>query len=425
MHYDAVLFDLDGTINESAPGICSSVKYAMGRLGLEHLDDATLQCFVGPPLHHSFMKYFHLDAESAAQAITVYREDFAKRGLFVNAVYPGIPNLLRRLHAEGVYVALATAKPLIFAKKILAYFGLLSYFDATIGVGLDARDADKADIVRDALPARFTRAAMVGDRQYDMIAAKQNGITAIGALYGYGSREELEGAGADLLVEDVPALYEALCGDMKQPRGMFMSVEGIDGCGKSTQMELLAAHIRQRGYEVVSTREPGGCAIAEKIRKLVLDAGNMGMTAETEALLYAAARAQHVREVITPALEQGKVVLSDRFVDSSIAYQGGGRNLGLDWVERINKAAIADHLPELTLLFMVDPSVALLRRRNATKLDRIERAGESFFQRVYDSFVAIARRSPERIRCIDASGSVEEVAAEVFQVVDQALQKLA
>ena len=421
MHYDAVLFDLDGTLTDSAPGIFHSVQYTIEKLGLKPLDEATMRQFVGPPLHNSFMQHFSMDADQAAHAMTVYREDFADRGLFINSVYVGIPNLLRRLKAQGVYLALATSKPTVYARRILEHFGLLELFDATVGTSLETQHHDKADLIRAALPARYQRAAMVGDRRFDMEAAKANHIDAIGVAFGYGSVRELSEAGADVIVERVRDLYQLLCGNVPQPQGLFISMEGIDKSGKSTQMPLLAEHLTQCGWEVVSTREPGGCALSEKIRTLLLDEGNAGMTAETEALLYAAARAQHVREVIAPALARGQIVLSDRFVDSSIAYQGGGRGLGVSKIRQINEMAVDAFWPDLTLLFLVDIQISLLRRQNATRLDRRERSGEAFFQRVYDSFVLMARQEPDRIRCVDASQSVEAVAEEVFALVDKAL----
>jgi phosphoglycolate phosphatase len=422
MHYDAVLFDLDGTLTDSGPGIFHSIRYAIEKLGLEDLEEPVLRQFVGPPLRDSFMKFFHMDSDRAEEAIAVYREDFATQGLFINRVYTGLPNLLRRLKAQGVYVALATSKPSVFARRILEHFGLLGLFDTVIGVPLEARDADKADIIRAALPARFHRAVMVGDRHYDVAGAKANHIDAIGVLYGYGSRAELMEAGADVIVEDVAALYQLLCGSAPQPQGLFVTIEGLDGSGKTTQLTLLAEHLYQAGWDVLCTHEPGGCPLADKMRALLLDVGSHGLTAEAEALLFAAARAQHVRETIAPALARGQVVLSDRFVDSSVAYQGGGRGLGVAPVQRINEMALGACVPDVTILFMVDAQTALLRRGSATKLDRMERAGEAFFQRVYDTFVSIARAEPDRVHCVDASQSVPEVTEAVFTIADQAVR---
>ena len=145
------------------------------------------------------------------------------------------------------------------------------------------------------------------------------------------------------------------------------------------------------------------------------------MCAQTEALLYAAARAEHVRQVIRPALEKGKIVLCDRFVDSSIAYQGGGRELGMEQVMAINAMAVGGTMPDLTLLFLVDARTAFLRRSNATALDRLERAGEAFFQRVYDAYARLAQSGGERFRCIDACRDIDAVTADACAHMDRLL----
>jgi dTMP kinase len=203
------------------------------------------------------------------------------------------------------------------------------------------------------------------------------------------------------------------------PRGFFISIEGLDGSGKTTQMNAVASHIRSRGYEVLETREPGGTPISEEIRRLVLDPTKT-MCPAAEALLYAAARAEHVREFIRPAIMEGKVVLCDRYVDSSIVYQGAGRELGVDKVMAINAFAIDNLMPDLTLLFVVDAQTAFLRRSSATNLDRLERAGELFFQRVYDAYAKIAQDSG-RVRCIDACRDIQTVTAEACASVDRLL----
>ena len=420
MRYDAILFDLDGTLTASAPGICGSVRHAMAQMGVSALSDVDLQRFVGPPLHESFQQYAGFSHEQAEQAVTLYRAHYAESGLFDAHVFPEIPNLLRRLKDEGVYLAVATAKPLPTAKRVLDHFGLSRFFDRIIGATWERKDSDKESLLRDALPTRYRRAAMVGDRSYDMEAAKRIGITAIGAGWGYGSRLELESSGADMVAMTVEDAAELLLSDAQfTPRGFFISIEGLDGSGKTTQMNAVASHIRSMGYEVLETREPGGTPISEEIRRLVLDPTKT-MCPATEALLYAAARAEHVRDFIRPAIMKGKIVLCDRYVDSSIVYQGAGRELGLDKVMAINAFAIDNLMPDLTLLFVVDAQTALLRRSSATNLDRLERAGELFFQRVYDAYAKIAQDSA-RVRCIDACRDIQTVTAEACALVDRLL----
>ena len=170
------------------------------------------------------------------------------------------------------------------------------------------------------------------------------------------------------------------------------------------------------------SREPGGCPISEKIREVILDPANQGMTAETEALLYAASRAQHVRERIRPALAEGKVLLCDRFVDSSIAYQGGGRQLGVQRVLDINAPAVDGTLPDVTVLLRLDHRTSLARRAAASALDRMEMETEAFFARVEAAYDEMAARQPERFVVVDADRPPEVIAEEVLARV---LEKLA
>ncbi len=420
MRYDAVLFDLDGTLSASAPGIHGSVRYTMEQMGFQLMDQSTLERFVGPPLFDSFQRYAGMTREESEKAVAVYRAHYMENGVLDTQIYQGIPNLLRQLKDEGVYLAVATAKPTGSARRVLEHFGLMRFFDRVVGADLERREDSKVSLLRDALPARYTRAAMVGDRSFDMQATKDLGITAIGAGWGYGSEEELVSTGADVYAATVRDAMYALLDTPVPPKGFFISIEGLDGSGKTTQMNAVAAHIRRRGYDVMETREPGGTPISEEIRELVLDPAKT-VCAETEALLYAAARAQHVRDKVRPAIDKGRVVLCDRFVDASIVYQGAGRELGMEKVMAINAFAIGNTMPDLTLLFMVDAQTGLLRRASATKLDRIERAGEAFFSRVYDGYVAIAAAAPERVRCIDARRSIEQVTKEACQQVDRLL----
>ncbi|MDR2504924.1 MAG: dTMP kinase [Oscillospiraceae bacterium] len=428
--YDTVLFDLDGTITDSATGIAGSIRHVIQRMGLPEIEEEKLGLFMGPSLNESFSRHLGLAGDDIERAVAIYRDDYAVSGIYNNRVYQGIPNLLLRLKKSGASVILATHKPTVYARLILEYFGLLGLFDSVVGVPLDANYHDKADIVRQALPARRKgRAVMIGDRQNDMKAAKANNIDAIGVLYGYGSESELVGSGADRIAAAVSDLAEMLLpmdGGRSEiaptVNGLFMTIEGIDGAGKTTQVPLLAERLTQMGWEVVTTREPGGDLVAEKIRELLKADGIGDMTAETEAYLFAASRAQHVRKVIMPALARGAVVISDRFVDSSIAYQGAGRELGASRVQRLNELAVDVCVPDLVMLLMVDLETALLRRGSATRLDRIERSGESFFRRVYDAFVGLAEEEPDRVHIVDASRSIEETTAQTLALAAECVK---
>ncbi len=424
MKYDVVLLDLDGTLTESAPGITHSARIAVEQMGYTGFDDKVFEGFIGPPLHHTFQALFAMDDAQAEEAVRRYRVYFSEYGLFENAVYTGIPSLLRRLKAGGARLFVATAKPQVFAERILERFGLSRFFEGVVGTRLEERAMDKNAIVRDALPKDAGRAVMIGDRCQDMTAGQANGIDTIGVCYGYGTRRELEEAGATYVAETVAELSEFLAGEVPVPQGLFVTVEGLDGSGKSTQISRLLAHLRQLGYDVVHTREPGGSPIAEKIRHLVLSPENLGMHAWTEALLYAAARAEHVHAVVRPALEAGHVVLCDRCVDSSIVYQGAGRNLGIDRVLAVNAPGIDGIMPGVTIYLRVDPQTAMQRRSSATALDRIEMERESFHQRVFEAYEALAQRDAHRIRVVDASRPVEDIAAAACAQLDQALAAL-
>jgi len=201
-------------------------------------------------------------------------------------------------------------------------------------------------------------------------------------------------------------------------KGLFISVEGTDGAGKSTQIDMLLAHLKAKGVDVIYTREPGGTYISEKIRNIILDTDNEGMTGECEALLYAASRAQHVREKIVPALKAGKMVICDRYVDSSIVYQGVARGLGIDEVRAINDFAIGGVMPDITLFFDLTVEESVKRKKNMGSLDRIEKESFDFHKKIYEGYVALAENDPERIKRIDASKSVEEVHAQVLKVLE-------
>jgi dTMP kinase len=201
--------------------------------------------------------------------------------------------------------------------------------------------------------------------------------------------------------------------------GLFITFEGTEGSGKSTQIKLLAERLSRDGNEVVVLREPGGTPISEEIRHLLKHSeNNRGMCAETELLLMNAARAQLVREVIRPALEAGKVVLCDRFLDSTLVYQGHGRGLDLKEVRRVVDYAVGETLPDLTLLLRVPLEVSEARRASrGGQRDRFEEAGRGFFERVEAGYDNLARSERDRVRLIDATKSVEEVAEAIWLFV--------
>src|SRR5262249_33926459 len=191
---------------------------------------------------------------------------------------------------------------------------------------------------------------------------------------------------------------------------MFVTFEGLDGSGKTTQVERLAERLRAEGRDVVATREPGGTALGEQIRQLVLHGGHVAPWAE--AALYAASRAQHVEEVIRPALERDAFVICDRYVDSSVAYQGVGRDLGLDRVLELNLAAVGGLLPDRTFLLDLDPGQVPARIQR--HFDRLEREGDDFRARTASGYRELAARFPERIVVLDATRPADELAEEVY-----------
>ncbi len=194
-------------------------------------------------------------------------------------------------------------------------------------------------------------------------------------------------------------------------RGLFVTFEGVEGCGKTTQLKLLYDALTKQGRDVVVTREPGGTPIGERIRGIVLDAGAKEMDHKTEGLLYAASRAQHVAQVIRPALEQGKIVLSDRYLDSSLAYQGIARGLGEEDVLRLNVWATDETLPDLVVLLHLDPEIGLSRTKGDP--DRMEQEDVAFHRKVGEAYLQLARQFPSRFAVIDGTGTIEEVQRQV------------
>lgn len=201
--------------------------------------------------------------------------------------------------------------------------------------------------------------------------------------------------------------------------GVFITVEGMDGCGKTTQIDNIVQYLRQQGREVLVTREPGGTKVGEKIRDILLDVDNKGMNSVTEIMLYAASRAELVSNLIMPALKEGKVVLCDRFVDSSIAYQGFGRDLGLEMVEEINRYALQGCKPNLTFFFDISPDEVMARKTRSEKEDRIESEAMEFHRRVYQGYLQAMKRDRQRVKIIDARKSAKEVFGEVIVYLDR------
>lgn len=197
---------------------------------------------------------------------------------------------------------------------------------------------------------------------------------------------------------------------------MFITFEGPDGSGKSTIIQKVYDYLIENNYDVIKTREPGGSPIAEKIRNLILDTENIKMGYRTEALLYAASRAQHVEETILPALNENKIVLCDRFLISSLAYQGVGRGLGIENVRNINEFAINGIFPDFVLFFDVDPITTLKRKSSLDTADRLEKEGNNFHERVYNGYKEILN-SEKNIEIIDATQSVEDVFSQCIEVL--------
>ncbi len=209
-------------------------------------------------------------------------------------------------------------------------------------------------------------------------------------------------------------------------RGKFISFEGLDGCGKSTQLEKLAGTLRQQGIEVVTTREPGGTDIGERVRAVLLDSRTAGLDPHAEMALMFASRAQLIAEVIHPALEAGKWVLCDRFTDSTEAYQGGGRQLGSEPVLRLHQVLCGGLWPDLTILMDSDVrhSVSRARRRNKVaeqNENRFEKESQAFFGRVREGFLEIGRRESQRVVVVDARPAIEVVHGEIARVVKERL----
>ncbi len=220
---------------------------------------------------------------------------------------------------------------------------------------------------------------------------------------------------------------------MAPRKGVFITIEGLDGCGKSTQLEKLAGVLRADKQDVLTTREPGGTPLGDRTRGVLLDSATIGLSPWAEMALMFASRAQHLHEIILPALEKGRIVLCDRFTDSTEAYQGGGRRLGSDAVLTLHRVLCGDIQPNLTILMDSDPgaSVARARRRNRARVatdggeadeNRFERESRAFFERVHSAYLAIARRDAHRFFVVDARRPLEIVHREIVAAVRERLK---
>ena len=206
-------------------------------------------------------------------------------------------------------------------------------------------------------------------------------------------------------------------------RGLFITFEGNDGSGKTTISELVFKQLTQKGFSCILTREPGGIDIAEQIRHIILDPANSAMDARTEALLYAASRRQHLVERVIPALDEGKIVICDRFIDSSLAYQGMGRQIGMEEISQMNQPATEALMPHATIFPQVSEVVSRQRLAQRGSLDRMDQESEAFHQRVRRGYALVRQRYPERMRVIDADQELEQVLQAamraIMEIVDE------
>ncbi len=200
-------------------------------------------------------------------------------------------------------------------------------------------------------------------------------------------------------------------------KSFFITFEGIEGSGKSTQVGLLGSRLKEEGYDIVVTREPGGTRIGEEIRRITHGRENVDLTAVTEAYLMAASRAQHVREIIKPSLAEGKIVVCDRFIDSSLSYQGYGRRLGLETIEQLNRVAIEDIWPDLTILLDVSLDIGFSRRNGSGKIDRLDLQQNDFYERVREGYLKLAGKYKKRYFVVDSSKDIESVEKIIWQKV--------
>jgi dTMP kinase len=208
-----------------------------------------------------------------------------------------------------------------------------------------------------------------------------------------------------------------------RPSGRFITFEGVEGSGKTSQLSRSAERLRDLGWPVIETREPGGTSVAEQIRDVMLNRGNEQLTPLTEAFLVMAARAQHVEEVIRPALAAGIVVLCDRFADSTLAYQGYGRGLDISSLRRLNRLATAGLEPDMTIVFDVPVTVGLQRRRAHREVNRLDMESVAFHERVRQGFLQLARRESRRVKVVNSGGSQAQISNLVLELIEQILQR--
>ena len=211
---------------------------------------------------------------------------------------------------------------------------------------------------------------------------------------------------------------------MTNNRGLFLTLEGAEGVGKSTNIEFITQYLEQRGLEYVLTREPGGTQLGEKIRELLLAVHEEPMSELTELLLVFAARAQHLDKIIEPALAAGKWVVCDRFTDATFAYQGAGRGLSMETIGELESMVQGELQPDLTLILDLDPEIGMQRAGNRGELDRFEREQMSFFRHVRQGYLDIAQAEPERCKVIDAAKALEDVKLDLLAALEQGLSKI-
>ena len=205
---------------------------------------------------------------------------------------------------------------------------------------------------------------------------------------------------------------------------MFITFEGVEGCGKSSVLSKVYDELKKDGYDVIQTREPGGVKIGEEIRKILLDKENTMMDKRTEALLFAASRRQHLIEKVWPALQENKIVLSDRFIDSSLAYQGGGDEIGVDEVLKINLFATENTFPDLTILFDIDPRIGLARinKNSSREINRLDVKEIEFYDKIRATFLELAKKYSNRFVVIDANRSFNEVCQNVLNIIKEKIK---
>lgn len=217
MVFDYVLIDLDGTLTESGEGITNAASYTLSKFGIKVNDKSELNKFLGPPFWDSIQDFYGFTKEEADEAVTYYREYYSDKGIFENKVYEGIEDLLKKLKEAGMTLVVATTKLETYAKRIIEHFDLDKYFDLVAGADLEGKRAKKDKLIKYTLEScgitDLSKVIMIGDRKYDIIGAKMNGITSMGVLYGYGSRQEFEEAGADFIVETVEDIGKFLIGN--------------------------------------------------------------------------------------------------------------------------------------------------------------------------------------------------------------------